>query len=253
MLKTYRNLSSLYYHYDIPQAPAQELAFYMQYAKHAQGHILEPMCGTGNYLIPFMQAGYAIEGFDASRFMLDILNEKCRNAHIKPLVWQGFLQDLHKPYPYDLIFIPSGSFGLITDETEALQCLRVINKHLSTNGLFVFEAETMHTLPEALNTWYQDAAYGPNNEIVVRNTFPQTPKDNVVTVICRYDLIKQQQVIQTETEDFKLRLYSKDEMIDLLNKAGFSEIRAVKAYDKTHAPDADDATIVYECRKSLSK
>lgn len=43
--------------YDLehPVTPQDALDFYFQYAKKANGPILEPMCGTGRFLIPMME------------------------------------------------------------------------------------------------------------------------------------------------------------------------------------------------------
>ena len=46
--------------------PKDAYDFYLSYAKEANGPILEPMCGTGRFLLPLLAAGFKIEGFDAS-------------------------------------------------------------------------------------------------------------------------------------------------------------------------------------------
>lgn len=38
--------------------------------------VLEPMCGTGLNLLPFLEAGSDIDGLDASPFMLALCREK---------------------------------------------------------------------------------------------------------------------------------------------------------------------------------
>ncbi len=43
------------------QAPKEELDFYVSYAKKEQ-KILEALCGSGRFLVPFMK-----QGFDISR------------------------------------------------------------------------------------------------------------------------------------------------------------------------------------------
>ena len=45
-------------------APEDELAFYLSYAR-AGDKILEPMCGSGRFLIPFMERGFDITGIGA--------------------------------------------------------------------------------------------------------------------------------------------------------------------------------------------
>lgn len=52
-----------------PEAPREELDFYLSYAAPGQ-RILEAMCGSGRFLVPFLERGFAIEGVDLSAEML---------------------------------------------------------------------------------------------------------------------------------------------------------------------------------------
>lgn len=81
-MKTYQNLCALYYDLDKPDAPADALGFYLEYAKNTNGPIFEPMCGTGRFLIPMPQRGFDIEGSDASTFMLSIVSAKQNDEKI---------------------------------------------------------------------------------------------------------------------------------------------------------------------------
>ena len=50
-------------------APNDELRFYLSYAKKGQ-KILEPLCGSGRFLVPFLEYGFDICGMDLSDEML---------------------------------------------------------------------------------------------------------------------------------------------------------------------------------------
>jgi 2-polyprenyl-3-methyl-5-hydroxy-6-metoxy-1,4-benzoquinol methylase len=50
-------------------------AFYRGYVMRANGSILEPMCGTGRFLLPLFEEGFNIHGFDASEHMLEALHK----------------------------------------------------------------------------------------------------------------------------------------------------------------------------------
>ena len=53
--------------------------FYLSYAKKEMS-ILEPLCGSGRFFIPFLENGFDIKGVDNSREMLGNLFEKAPNA-----------------------------------------------------------------------------------------------------------------------------------------------------------------------------
>ena len=65
------------------RAPEDELAFYLSYARPGQ-RILEPLCGSGRFLVPFLERGLDIRGMDASEEMLSRLREKAPAP-----VWSG--------------------------------------------------------------------------------------------------------------------------------------------------------------------
>ena len=59
-LETYLNLCTEYYDLDKPEAPTDALQFYLKYADEAHGPILEPMCGTGRFLVLLQKIYFAI-------------------------------------------------------------------------------------------------------------------------------------------------------------------------------------------------
>jgi 2-polyprenyl-3-methyl-5-hydroxy-6-metoxy-1,4-benzoquinol methylase len=113
----YRGLCTEFYELDKPSAPVDALGCYMYYAKEAQGKILEPMCGTGRFLIPLLEQGYSVTGFDYSPHMLNVCRQKCKDRGLTPTLLEATFETFSLVETYDLIFIPSGSFGhLITLE-----------------------------------------------------------------------------------------------------------------------------------------
>ena len=56
-------------------APGDELNFYLSYAEKGMS-ILEPLCGSGRFLIPFLERGFEICGLDLSEEMLAKLKRR---------------------------------------------------------------------------------------------------------------------------------------------------------------------------------
>lgn len=212
MSEPYAGLCAEYYELDKPLAPEKELSYYMQHAQEAEGPILEPMCGTGRFLIPMVQKGYSIVGFDSSSHMLDVCRKKCPGAVVKRATFDDF-----KPETlFKLIFIPSGSFSLLTEPQAALQN---ISKWLAPNGKFVFDVET---ISESQEVWKGNWIDKPDGSKLVLNTFSKfDPKTSINTTLCRYELWENNQITKTEVEDFRLRLYKLDELDKTLQNHGF--------------------------------
>ena len=64
--------------YDIGTEQQPIIDFYLQQWRQAgsRSPVLEPMCGTGINLIPFVEAGAEIDGLDASPHMLAVCRQK---------------------------------------------------------------------------------------------------------------------------------------------------------------------------------
>ena len=75
------------------KAPQDELDFFLSYAKKEQ-KILEPLCGSGRFFVPFYRAGYDISGMDLSSEMLEKLKQKIPDAKVNIVPQKQTLSNL---------------------------------------------------------------------------------------------------------------------------------------------------------------
>lgn len=243
------SLCSEFWDFNRPFVPNDEYFFYHHYATKARGLILEPMCGTGRFLIPFAQEGFNIEGFDASPFMLNELRKKCENKKIVPQVWEQFLEDVPVTKKYSLIFIPDTSFAIFTDLSQVKKCLQKIYSLLKPGGIFVFDIQTIYARWGEIGIWTQKSYKKQNGDEIIENSLPLPIENSLSTLLFRYELVHDGKIIKVETEPYQIRLYEPEQMDSLLKEAGFKKIRKKAAYDVTKAPSATDQFFVYECTK----
>ena len=85
-LDTYLSLCTEIYDLSKPNSPEDAYAFYRDYAIKANSPILEPMCGTGRFLLPLLEEGFNIHGFDASDHMLEALHAKAKAKNLEVTV-----------------------------------------------------------------------------------------------------------------------------------------------------------------------
>lgn len=247
---TYLNLCTQVYDLSKPTPPKDAYDLYRSYAADANGLILEPMCGTGRFLLPLVAEGFNVHGFDASDHMLDALHTKAKNQNLKVNVWQGLVADLNIQNKYKLIFIPSGSFSLITDMELVKNALKIFFDILTDDGIFVFEVETSKSISIPIGIWRGSAWNREDGKYILANFLTLPIEDNIVTAICRYELVNSNSIIQTEIEYMKLRLYDdSNQLLTLLNEVGFSNVKILKTFDRNKQPDPNDESIIYECRK----
>lgn len=250
-LQTYQSLCSEYYDLHKPVLPLDEWLFYLEYAKNAHGPILEPMCGTGHFLLPLLQEGFEIEGFDASKSMLARLFERAKILGLSPNVWFGFLEDLAIENRYALAFIPVGSFNLLDDQQGVKKSLKALYDSLREEGKLVLELMT-YPLAEKLeyNTWIGAEYALSDGRMVAVKTLYQPMVESVVYVVRRYMLYDDRgETQELEIEEYALRFYTDQEIRVLLKEAGFEKVSMVKAFQHGALPDSDDSLKVYECVK----
>ena len=175
-LDTYLSLCAEYYDLDKPIATNDQLAFYREYIKRAGGPILEPMCGTGNFLLPYTKEGFPIEGYDGSEAMLKVLERKSQEESLQVSSWQQLTDKSTKKNHYHLIFIPLGSLGLLIKDEDLDQALRNFYESLAPGGKLVFDGEQEGAcLNEEVNQWKGSLKEKKDGSFLILNTlnFPK--------------------------------------------------------------------------------
>ena len=248
-LDTYLDLCTQVYDLSKPTPPTDAYDFYLSYVRETNGPILEPMCGTGRYLLPLHAEGFPIEGFDASQSMLEALHAKAKCQNINPNVWHGFMEDLKISKQYDLIFIPSGSFSLIVNLSTIKNTLITIYNLLSDKGIFVFEVETLNAVPKELGIWRGSRWQRPDNKTILLSQLAMM-EESICYSIGKYELVDSNRIVQTEVEEYKIRIYDNPTLLlNMLSEVGFKDIKLLKAFDRNAPHEEHDESIIYECRK----
>lgn len=246
----YGRLCSEFYDMDKPDARPDVLDFYLEYAERSIGPILEPMCGTGRYLLPLLARGFDIEGTDSSEEMLALCRSHGTIQGLNPTLHVGRLEALSLPRQFGLIFIPSGSFSLLTEERDVIQSLKQVHEALLPGGCFVVEVERAGFInPSLSGAWEGRWMVRPDGSQLIHSWLQQySGVEGIARAIHRYELVSGGKLVATEFEDFAVKHYELDAFARLLENAGFVEIRCFKPYERC-PPSADDEGLVFECRR----
>jgi len=226
------------------KAPQDELEFFLSYAKKEQ-KILEPLCGSGRFFVPFYRAGYDISGMDLSSEMLGKLKQKVPDAK----VIQADLTEFVSAERYDYVFIPSGSLSLFTDIRICKKILGKLKGLLTPGGQFVFAVETVaDQCPD--DEEYRVTASVKTKEgfdliLKTKNHYEEESRTQFSPGI--YELYNEKELLQREFMDFQTHLYALGEMENYLRKAGFTQIVTYSSFDKKRATDNKSEMFLYEC------
>lgn len=227
------------------KAPEDELDFYISYAKKG-GKILEALCGSGRFLIPFMERGYDISGIDVSGEMLSKLKQKAPDAKVV----QADILEYSFEGRFDYIFISSGSVSLFTDISQCKKILRKLKEMLSPEGLFVFAVETMADRcpddSEYKVTVSEKTREGYDLLLKTRNYYDEQSQTQFSPGI--YELYHGDKLLQREVMDFQTHLYQSGEMEQYLDEIGFQNVKTYSSFDRSSSVDHPCERFLFECR-----
>ena len=226
------------------QAPRNELNFYLSYAKKGE-KILEPLCGSGRFLVPFLEHGFDISGVDLSEEMLEKLRQKAPSAK----VIQADIINYPVLEKFNFIFIPSGSISLVTDMNVCRIILQKMKELLAPEGKFVFAVDTV------FGRCGEDSEYkvsvsvktkeGYDLILKMKNHYDEKAQTQFSPSI--YELYNGAELLQRENMDFQTHLYRYGEMEKYLRECGFRSISTYSNYQKATAVDDRCEMFIYEC------
>lgn len=215
----YGQLCTRFYDLDKPTAPELALDWYAR-ALAGCPSVLEPMCGSGRFLVPLIERGLRVDGVDPSEHMLDACRAKLKARGLGAGLWQQSLEALDLEQTYAGAFIPASSFCLLHEIAAAREGLRRLRAHADM-ALIEFE------LPHGAENWPIESTRtvtqgGTQIRLVSRVEYDE--RRQLETHTNRYELKRSGRVVQTEDEVLHLRCYPPDEITAELKRAGFTEV-----------------------------
>lgn len=247
-LTTYGKLSALEYALSNEEPPADALAFYLAHYEPGSGSVLEPMCGTGRFLIPFLQRGIPTDGMDASPYMLSACQQRCDQQALPVKLYQQLIQELELPQRYRYIFLPDRAISLLHDKTIGLQTLRRLYDHLIPGGKLALDIQTPNLQSFVTGQWQGDWTTLPDGSIIVDHLlFQQDETEPILRVLSKHELFVDGKLQETELNLYVERFYTQEEFAGMLKAAGFVDIEATQAFTGEAPKEYDN--IAFVCRR----
>lgn len=106
------------------------------------GKVLELGCGTGNVLENFDENKFELYGIDNSMEMLKIAHERIPNAKF----FHKDMSSFNLPIQFDIILCIYDSINHLLNFNEWTSLFKNAKKHLSENGIFIFDINTLYKL-----------------------------------------------------------------------------------------------------------
>lgn len=240
----YGNLCTEMYEILHDKAPQDELDFYLSYAEKNK-KILEIMCGSGRFLVPFLEYGYNICGVDFSVEMLEKLKLKAPEADVE----YADIAEYTTNEQFDYIFISSGSVSLFTDMNLCQKILKKIKGLLAPAGKFVFAVDTIAAKCLDNDDYEMSVSVKMKNgfDLVLKTKNYFDVQQQVQFSPGIYELYDRDKLLKSEHMDFQTHLYKFGEMENYLREAGFTEIKTYSSFEKEIAIDDCCDMFLFEC------
>ncbi len=211
MADYYGELCTKVYESNKSLADGKELEFYLSFVTDKKMKVLEPMCGNGRMLVPFLQHGVDIEGFDISEEMLKACREKCEKLKLNANVYYEKIENFKSDKKYDLIMIPFGSFSLLPDRLvyPSLENMRSV---LKGGGKLLLTIVPKKADINEIPDWIETNRIDFDGETIIEYKKVQYDEQNeMLHTRLKYLSIKENKINRVEIMDFPIRLYELDE------------------------------------------
>lgn len=245
----YQGLSALYYDAFFCEPDESELRFYQELIESADSSALEIGCGTGRLLLPLLQVGLSVEGFDSSPQMLELCKQKAEQMHIEPILYKQQMQSLTLPKKYGCLFSALGSFQQLSNLDDAYEALKRFHQHLLPQGkLVIYLYLPWYNAPE-FGKWHEHEpiTLQDGKTLLVAEKTIHDPIEQQLFMTYRYQLKDQDKIITTEEKEMAIRWYSRHEFELMLSSVGFDSIEVYNGYDNTGPADV----MVFVAKKIL--
>jgi SAM-dependent methyltransferase len=225
-------------------------------------------CGTGRILVPLLEQGLDVDGVDISADMIAHAAARAAEAGRAPLLVAQALHELDLERRYRTIYV-CGVFGIGGDRDHDRLALRRAYDHLEPGGALLL----WHELPwEGLDEqrwarWlpgHRQDIPRPWREAGDRRRAADGDEIELITRLVEFDPFRQCQVLEmrarlwhegqlSREEAWHLaeNLYFAQEVLLLLESAGFRDVGVEAAYEDRTAT-ADDGTVVFVARRDRS-
>lgn len=250
MLGYYSSLSSEVYDLDKPIGSSfGDIEYYLERLASCSGRILEPATGTGRLLVPLLEKGFQVDGFDVSEEMLQVCRTNCEERGLAPTLFLEKMESFLIDGQYAAIVIPTGTFLLLHEREKSLQALQNFYSHLETGGRLIVDLHVPANIElEKTSTRTWQAVNGDTLTVESKKIEVDWIQQYFVSQ-GRYERWREGRLIEAELERYPMRWYGVEEFKAILEGLGFSKISISTGYTFGQYPKNPDAIITFEATK----
>jgi SAM-dependent methyltransferase len=239
-----------------------EIDYFRRFVEAGQP-ALDVACGTGRLLLPYFRDGLDVDGCDISPDMLAHCREVAEREGLDPNLYAQAMHELDLPRRYRTIYV-CGGFGLGSTREQDVEALRRFHDHLEPGGLLVLDIEAPYADGGLWQYWLKDkrrelprprrppgerhvGSDGAEYELRSR-LVDVDPLDQSVTLEMQAFMWRDGELVAEEEHLLTERRYFRNELVLMLENAGFAEVD-VRGDHNDAEPTGDDDFLVFLARR----
>ena len=241
---------------------AFEIPYFQRYVERGQP-ALDVACGTGRLLIPYLRASLDVDGCDVSEDMVARCREKAGRDGLSPTLWAEPMHELDPPRSYKTIYV-CGAFALGSTREQDAEALRRFREWLEPGGTLLLDIEVPYADTNQWKYWQKDeraelpkpprqprerkrAADG--SEYALSSRYLELdPLEQRVTLEMQAQRWREGTLEAEETRVLTISLYFRNELLLMLEQAGFADVEVQGDHNDKPAT-SDDEFIVFVAKK----
>lgn len=215
--------------------------------------ILELACGTGTIALSLDELMcYNILATDISEEMIRIARQKAERRSTTSVSFQAMnFLDIDLDGTFDVVISTFDSINYLHDPDEILQLFEQVKKVLGPESLFVFDFTTPKNSIKAIQYLNNEEGYTDDNYRFFRKSrYDADEQVHYNTFDIEKLAADQETVLKKYHEVHEQKIYSLQEMLDIIGKTDYTLLAQYDGFDMV---DADESslriTMVLRCRK----
>ena len=250
-INRYGELCAEVYVLDKPPGALGDIQYYLDHLRTLDGPILEAACGSGRLLIPMLEAGLPVQGFDHSEWMLAQCRQAADARGLNATLRRMRFQDFEYDERFAAIVCPAGAFTLIDDFAEALAVLRRFHAHLRPGGRLFVDLMPLAYLT-APTTHHVRSWTKPNGDqlTITSSRLELDLLGQRKVTLDRYDRWRAGKLVESEVEMLATRAWGLQEFELTLKAAGFADISVCGEHRVGRPPRANDGRWCFQAARA---
>lgn len=249
--QAYGDEMAAFYEVQMASTEREDVAFYTDIAREADGPVLEMACGTGRIYLELLRAGVDADGFDLSAGALDLLREKADDEGLDPTVWRDDMTDFSVEREYELVVCPFNAMQHLLSVEDQLAALRTVHDALAPGGRFVFDVvvPNFELICESYGEWTTEPTEyrGEEHEYRTRTSITDPVEQQVTVETELYDA--EGELVFADGHQNKMLPKREAELLARLSP--FDDWDAAGDFDGSSVT-SDDSILVWTFRKGDS-